>query len=313
MKIFFICIYLIQNASLFAEHKTWTDENRREESDQIHYWRARISEVAAWGKTEKLEELSIGLKCINYRSKMDGHTPEIDGLHNQIQREVTTISGHTKYFTDKIDAAKKLNEERISTIELTPGWEKQPEDSEIYLVNARKWFELWGGYSQALSENIGMLGLIPSTESVRALGIYLLASEDPNIKYPPPTGSYEAAGKLTDLIADGPMQTWLGSYSDITKWQKWFDEVQAGKRTFRFVGSDVEYTLDGPADTKTLERIRNKDSSGQRSSGRREPADTTKVPNETNKRDPFFYGVILAAAMLCVASIAFFLKRRSII
>jgi hypothetical protein len=115
---------------------------------------------------------------------------------------------------------------------------------------------LWGDYEEICSKNLGILGHIPSTESVRALGHYLWKREETGVQYNSPDTERPAAESLTELIANGPMQTWMANYEDVARWQKWFDEVKAGKRTFRFVGSEVDYTLDGPADAETLKRIK---------------------------------------------------------
>ena len=238
-------------------------------------------------------------------------------IYKQMQEVVTSIPNHAKYFTDKLEESWKLNAERVRTAEAQPEWQALLEKMKDTAEGAKVMFSLnrdmWGDYPDISSESLRMLGHIPSTESVRALGHYLRKRDEPEIKkYNSPGTGFSAAESLTEMISDGPIQMWMASWEDVPRWQKWFDEVKAGKRTFRFVGSNVEYTLDGPADAKTLERIRNKDSGGQHSGGRRKHAMESEEKSGSNKMGTPFQVGLIASILLGLVALTFLLKRRSV-
>ncbi|MEO5715218.1 MAG: hypothetical protein ABIT37_17195 [Luteolibacter sp.] len=316
MKLFLHFIYFLQVAILPAATTRWTEEDRALESQQIDLWRAKVSASTAWSDEKKLEEFVLGLKSMSYRSQMDEHDPEIDRIYKQMQQVVISIPGHAKYFTDKIEESWKSNAESVRFSEAQPEWQALLKKMEDTAEGAKYMFDLhsrmWGDYGEIRSKNLGILGHIPSTESVGALGHYLWKRDEPGIRYKSPDTERPAAESLTELIADGPIQIWMASAEDVQKWQKWFDEVKAGKRTFRFVGSDVDYTLDGPADARTLERIRNQNSSGQHSDGRKKHAMAPEKQASPNKMGAVFPGGLIAAILLCSATLVFFLKRRSV-
>lgn len=312
MKAIFNFIYFLQIATLAAAAQRWSEEDRGLESQQIALWSAKISASSAWGVEEKLKEFTLGLESISYRSRMDGHDPEIDKVYKQIQELVTSIPDHTKYFTDKIEEAYESHAEIVRKIEYPPDLatrvQKMIEARGIEFY--RDWLRgQWGDYEEISSKNLGILGHIPSTESVLALGHYLRERDEPGIKIECPKTGNLAAESLTGLISDGPMRTWMASWEDVPKWQKWFDEVKAGKRTFRFVGSDVDYTLDGPANAKTQERIRNKTVSIQHSAVKRGHAIVTEAIPRLSAKEPAIRVGVIAALFLCASALALLYKR----
>ena len=316
MKAISYLIFFLQIAMLTAATTRWTEEDRNLESQQIALWRAKVSASSTWTDEGKLTEFTLGLKSMSYRSEMDGHDPEIDIIYKQIQEVVVSIPDHAKYFTDPIEESYGLNAKRVRLFESQPEWKAAGENAKLTDEGSLGMFNLisgmWGDCGEICSKNLRMLGHIPSTESVRALGRYLRERDEPDIEIHPPYTGELAVESLTELISDGPMQTELVSVDDVPKWQQWFDEVKAGKRTFRFVGSDEIYTLDGPADAATLKRIKEEKMTSQRPDRTKKHFTPSDAPAGTNQKGTVFHGGLLAAILLCLAALAFLLKRRNV-
>jgi hypothetical protein len=290
-------------ASDQEERALWLNERRE--------WIERAESIK---DVETIENLSRIVRGIG--KDLDRASPEAKELYNEAQSLLRSIPGHAKYFTDKIEAVKKENEENVKSKNFDPDWEKQPEDSVIYKTNMEAFFYMWSDYSSALTQNLGMLGHIPSTESVRALGSYLEAREDPNVKYPPPLGASQAAASLTELIADGPkLPAWPGGYSDIPHWQKWYEEVKAGKRTFRFLGDTTDYDLNGPASARKLEQIKREKARDAKRTGGNSKSDGAAIEGISaygEKQSPFSFISAFAASFLLLAGAAWYLVRSRI-
>jgi hypothetical protein len=103
------------------------------------------------------------------------------------------------------------------------------------------------------------LGLLPSPQSVRALGSFLEEDEgkisDEELRATPrdviPTAARNllAARALATLgIVSPPLHNTPRTmgYAEVEPWLLWFKQVEAGKRTFRFEGDPNEYSLAGP-------------------------------------------------------------------
>jgi hypothetical protein len=327
-----IVLKVLVGAVVFAEPinraKIWTDvevdtqarkwgeevaqeQGARAQHEALAEWREDILNCDELPVNERIELLGSALRKISQFSRFQ--VSERIEIYDMARTKMASIPGHAKYFTDKIEEAYESNAERVRTFEGQPEWkaalEKAKQTGEVSEGIFNLVGGMWGDYGEIRSENLGMLGHIPSAESVRALGHYLRERDEPDIKIHSPDTGRPAAESLTGLITDGPMQTWMASYEDVPKWQKWFDEVKAGKRTFRFVGSNVEYTLDGPADARTLERIKNKVAGVQRSAAKREHATKPGAQAATNSKGPALYAGLIAATLLCLSVLVFFYKR----
>jgi hypothetical protein len=232
------------------------------------------------------------------------------------REKIASIPDHTKYFSDKIEEAYESNAVRVRSFESQTEWkaalEKMQQSGEVSEGMFNLLGRMWGDYGEVRSDNLGMLGHIPSAESVKVLGHYLRKREESDIRIHSPDTGCPAAESLTELISDGPLQTWQASADDVPKWQQWFDEVKAGKRTFRFVGSSLEYTLDGPADAATLKRIKGAGSSAPRPNIRNNPATAADGPAGIDQEGPVFHIGCLAAILSCLAAIIYYIRRRKV-
>lgn len=303
------------DAEVDAQARKWGEEVLQErgassQHEALKKWRKDILNCDQLQVNERIDLLSMALDKIS-RFNIYQVSERIE-IYDIARDKMASIPGHSDYFTDKIEESWKSHAERVRTFEAQPEWKAAMEKAEQTGEASEGIFNLisgmWGDYGEISSKNLRMLGHIPSTESVRALGHYLRKREEPGIKIHSPDTERPAAESLTELIADGPMQTWRASYEEVAKWQQWFDEVKAGKRTFRFVGSNVEYTLDGPADAKNLKRIRN-DAGVLRSEAKRGQTTVTEAQSEANAKGAAFYVGLLAAILFCLSALAFLYKR----
>ena len=298
-----------------AREPTWTDEDRDWEAKEVALWKDNLAKATTLPPTEKVDSLALGLQNMGHRASMVGHSLAVERIYDRLQKEFLTIPDHAKYFTDKIEEAYESHAVKVRKIVYPPDWETRVQK----MIEAQgfesyqDWLRgAWGDCEEINAKNLGMLRHIPSTESVRALGHYLWERDEPDIKIERPKTGNLATDSLTEMIADGPMQSRLASWEDVPKWQKWFDEVKAGKRTFRFVGSDVDYTLDGPADAATLKRIKERNSSTQRPNIPKKHATPSETPVGTNQKGPVFHAGLLAAILFCLAALIYFFRRRHI-
>jgi hypothetical protein len=79
---------------------------------------------------------------------------------------------------------------------------------------------------------------------------------------------------------DGAIPDRQGYFYDLDKvdaWKAWWNEVKAGKRTYRFIGSSVEYGPDGPIEKDKVRQTGLKSKAGDQVE---QPADgkTPKAP-----------------------------------
>jgi hypothetical protein len=274
---------------------------------------ASIRELQAKPKAERIAGLSgmlRQLKTLNYRD-----SPERDEITTALQKALISTPEHAKYFIDKIEESWTSNAERVRTLESQPEWlaamEEVEQAEEISLDMFYLLGRMWGDYEKVCVENLGMLGHIPSTESVRALGHYLQKREEPGIKTHSPDTSMPAAESLTELISDGPMQKWQASFQDVPKWRKWFDEVKAGKRNFRFKGDPTEYDLDGPASKDKLSRVA---TATRRDAERAETGRESRAVADGNSSATIFTSPVLNlgvfAGLALVAGVIWYFMRR---
>jgi hypothetical protein len=79
----------------------------------------------------------------------------------------------------------------------------------------------------------------------------------------PPTGPSDRAG---------------ASYPDLERidaWKNWWNEVKTGKRTYRFIGSDIEYGPDGPIAAVQAQKHEKRPASDEKGTA---PNSSTKAP-----------------------------------
>jgi hypothetical protein len=111
---------------------------------------------------------------------------------------------------------------------------------------------------------------VPSVETVGVLG-ELLADEHPRPPLAADRSNVEAVLSahpncdhavrvLQKLLQDPPTAKGRYNFStDLPKWRDWYEEVKAGRQTFRLVGDPTHYTLRGPSKRGAIGQVPRRD------------------------------------------------------
>jgi hypothetical protein len=97
-------------------------------------------------------------------------------------------------------------------------------------------------------------------------------------------------------------------------WQAWYEQIKAGKRTFRFEGDPTEYDLNGPAPKEKLVRIeRDRKRDEERAAGGRRGSspDTGFLPPMLAEHPGTTVGV-MGACIFCAVAVWHFLRNRNV-
>jgi len=182
---------------------------------------------------QKIEALSSYL-LIGYNS---GRDEEQDRVFQRAKKDIVEITGYAKYYQDDLEKLRRLTK-----------------DDSTYSFQ----------YGKAQKKIFQSLGQLPSPETVRVMGDFLNDPEGRNGKdiAGDPISVWNtvnckmAVGVLLHLKIEKAPVVKAGqvSFEDVDAWKQWWDEIKSGKRTYRFVGSPVEYGPDGPVSAKELSR-----------------------------------------------------------
>jgi len=204
---------------------------------ELNDWKERARrhfvKLTAAGDEAAIVELSDYVYKLN-RQMME---PETDDIRIEATRALISIPGHAKFYRAELERLREM-------------------------VKKEPLFAFQYGEAQAnLSSN---LRYMPSPETVSVMGDLLNDPEGRNGKAvtgdPVFVGDTinckMAVGVLSHLKIEKPplVKASPGGYEDVDAWRQWWDEIESGKRTYRFVGSPVEYGPDGPVSAKELSR-----------------------------------------------------------
>ena len=216
----------------------WASDSRppeqvESEIQQVELWEAQLEECQSMSDREKWEALGLGLRNMGHRRSFPGHGRRVDETYRKLQQTLLSIPGHARWFTEEIERERKTVEH------LPPG----TGDRISYDRNRFRYMEI--------------LGHLPSPESVEVLGHYLSDNRDlAEIKPPVPGKPFEmvgapgnstcAAGALRKLgIRDAPLPLTNREFSvsaeHVAMWLDWWEEVKSGRKSFSFIGGDIEY------------------------------------------------------------------------
>jgi hypothetical protein len=219
-------------------------------------------------------------------------------VFNEALSTLQAIPGHAEYYRDKILAAQVEVKEHLDSADL----------------GARL-----GRYTNEKSAGFETLKHVPSAETVRVLG-EMLADDwtgglelQENVRNSPlSTCAVVALGNLPIVSKPFPKTEGYQGREQLEGWRQWYGEIKAGKRTFRFTGSDVEYGPDGPATPEHIERARvtrardEKRASGHASREGKELGGAKEL--ETTRSSPLF--MLISAATAALASIVWYFRRK---
>lgn len=261
-----------------------------------------------------LLEMLVQLKSLGYRS-----CSERDEVTNTLESTLLAIPGHAKYYQEKID---KMRDELLEN-------SKKTQEDIIKMQNEGQTVLDEPNYLSDVGVAIRTLRFMPSAETVSVLGYFL---NDPVLRdgktllgnrlipgdY---TGHVSNAQLATEVIRQlGIEQPPFGDIKgkitpeEIDTWKNWWNEIKDGRRTYRFIGSNIEYGPDGPANREAIQRNDlNRKRDDERDGGHKRAAPATEtavVENPTSKGFPIA-GVIAACVLLAGAGWYFLSTRNS--
>ncbi len=173
------------------------------------------------------------------------HNPHANEYQIEVSQAAVSllvqIPGHAEYYQERIINAR----ERLDAL-----------DADSYEVGVAR-----QGFANRQSEGFLTLSMLPSVETVRVLGEFLyddrgrpqdeealwriVSSDGVLLENPSSEGAAVALGRL---IANPPYPPrGFVNQADLEVWKLWYEQVEAGNRTFRFKDDPQEYTLAGPA------------------------------------------------------------------
>jgi hypothetical protein len=247
-------------------------------------------------------------------------------LFDKAQSSLLAIPGHAKYYQEKIEEKRAfakyyhgLSDEEQRKIE-DEFREKQQNITEALDYNGMR------------QDAFDIFALLPSPETVAVLGYYL---EDPEgrdgknlLGHPivvpgsdvapgtPNCGkAFMALGKLGIEHPPAPLtplENSLQYHERVDVWKQWWNEIKAGKRTYRFKGSPIEYGPDGPATPEQIEKARaTRERDEKRATGHARRTDkeegSENEPDANERSRPLF--MLIAAAVAVLVSIAWYYRR----
>ena len=267
-------------------------------------WSNTLNTIDDLSFPDRIEMLGRAVEC-----SADGNmgSERID-IFTRAQSTLLGIPGHAKYYQDKIEQlrAQALVDAKRS-------------DAEIMRMRADHTMVELGDYERFRKNAFPVLGLLPSSETVAVLSHFLDDPEGMDGKrlsgetrfgsdwvpfVPNAQAAAIALGKLgienppSQAARDSDFYSEVGK-GDIDAWKRWWSNVKDGKRTFRFIGSKVEYGPDGPVAGNKSQK-----------SGSDHTRDAVCSPQVRNSLKPLSIAGILAACCLCVAAVWYYLRSR---
>ena len=276
-RIFCCCISLVSSVFVQADVPQDPVESAA--------WKKRVMEnILRDSKIPPNEAIpKLGERLYSLSRPWNKSNDSID-VFNYAQEQMLAIPGHATYYQEKIEEmranvfadAKKTEDEILKMQD--EGKEPTDEKSfERYYVDCMR-----------------TLAFMPSPETVSVLGFYLNDPSgsdgktllgNPKTKpgddfEPTPSNANLAALAIRNLgIEKMPFkaseQSLKGRWAvdeEVTAGKDWWNEVKAGKRTYRFIGSEIEYGPDGPATPEQLQKIeRNRRRDEAHTAGTRRP------------------------------------------
>ena len=289
-----LAILLMSGNSVYGRDPDWFSR-RNAELDKT---------ISQSDSEEKIEALAAFVQ-IRRGWQMD---EEQRAIFEKSQTALLRIPGHAKHYQDRLES---LRADLLSAAKL-------PEDPFKMKRNSA-----YAKYEHFRVEVFPVLGLLPSSETVAVLGHFLNDPEGRDGKdtlgepitfsdVPPyPINAEAAAIAIRKLGIEHPPA--LPSSRDgctleeIDAWKDWWNEVKDGKRTYRFIGSNIEYGPDGPATKEQLQRIeRNR----QRDASSKDPRSATSSAQADEESHTKTGIAIGGAALVLLASIFYVLKAK---
>lgn len=258
-------VVVLSCASVSMGNDYALSRNQRLEQ-RLGYWKKALSDLPplqSMSNEAKFEELGKILRGIGEPDLYSGGAKEeAVALRSQLQEQIISVPGHAVYFKDKI------KKEQAAVQDL-------PKKG---VVGRLEYDKNRDYYIQ------GILVHLPSAETIRVLGELLWDDQDAHKREegddwsPPQNNSYYAAKTLRRIgLRECPQPLEKPEDDpDMALWRAWYEEVKSGKRSFSFVGQNVEYRLnpDGSVSSSLIKLEEER------------PAPVLRAPEEAQQRQP---------------------------
>jgi len=184
-------------------------------------------------------------------------------------------------------------------------------------------------YEKVRKTGFPILGLEPRNQPVPVLGYFLNDPEGRDGKnilgesitssdeVPFPFNAAAAAIAIRRLGIEHPpfrerpgADTYEYSLEEIDAWRDWWNEVKAGKRTYRYIGSSIEFGPYGPASKEQLQRVERNRQREAASNGPRSAASSAEVGEQPEPPGTKTSIAIGGAALVLLASIFYVLRAK---
>lgn len=291
--------------------------------DQFHErmlevgWKQSLMELERYTSNEQRYILERAL--LSFGPDPIPREPERQANFKKAQSILLSAPGHAKYYQDKIDKMRA---------ELLAHWQKPPEER-LRIEEESQNYPSEAEYLSDIAISINTLRFMPSAETVSVLGYFL---NDPvgrdgmsilgRSLHRGDSGPHLSNAELaTDVIRDLGIEQppfrdnkSVITPAEIDAWKDWWNEVKSGKRTYRFIGSSVEYGPDGPATKEVVQHVeRDRKRDEEREAGhRKSPIAPEAAPTAAVATKPFSIAGILAACALIGAAVWYFLGGRKV-
>jgi hypothetical protein len=258
--------YAIITACIFAMHPPDDPTQAQLFYDELNN---RVQNAAV------IEEDVAKLKALEIHFfKLSRIYPNKDERWNQsfeaVRNHMLNTPNHAKFFAEEV----RSKQAEVAHIPIKPVGERITYDQlrYRYLVNT--------------------LSQLPSPETIQVLGEFL--HDDKDWPEGPVLGTYSANNghalySLKRIGLSNPPENhpYNDSPSCLKQWQEWFEELKAGKRTFSFVGQNVEYRFnaDGTWETIALKNPPDDAITFPRYSSSEPPGTAVLLPTNINAAD----------------------------
>ena len=297
-----------------------------EQSSERKAWLLERREMMARAKTnfdeQAITDLSRVIRGIG--RNINRSSNEAKELYYESQTLFLSKPNHASYYQKKIEAMRTevLANDKKSEAEIS---KMQEEGLDVLHYSDFDRFCSMDAFPTLMH--------LPSPETVKVLGFYL---NDPlgrdgktlsgNLRNP--SGDYGGGSPCNAELATWairnleiehppfpPLQDRVGprmSEEEVDAWKGWWNEIKDGKRTYRFIGSPIEYGADGPASKEVIERAKmNRKRDEERTTGKRTASSAGEAAAVGPKLGkPSTIAGILAACAFVGGAVWYFLRGR---
>lgn len=218
-----------------------SEQDRKIESQQVELWNGNLAVAKGKPTFERLELLERGLINMGHRKRGESRDKSVDRVYGEIQTEILSIPGYAQYFADEIESERQK------------------------IPMLRKRDGTWRRYDRRRFEILRLILVeLPGPESVAMLGHYLHDERDPE---PPssPSQDWDSPKPSSEIASEALAHIGLRNHpvtkkdfmhvDAIVRNRAWWEEVKSGKRTFSFIGQNVEYRFKPDGTWETLPMV----------------------------------------------------------